>query len=226
MEYQIKQYGSSRFPEIENLAFYLSSRFLLIVPLTCVLMTAGAMGEETGDAGPDDKTPPEALPLSDPFKSLIADPKEPHFFQSYLRTDLQGTEFNMGTVGFGEYFGFYRGNGLLGGDGLQLGLSGVMLSQFNLDAPSANLLNTDFVTGCRCHTATALFLHGFAFIIRARTRVMKPSRPCGRAASTSVTRRLRPCFPMISTDGGCTPAGNTSFAGSRTISVHTWYTGG
>jgi len=87
------------------------------------------------------------LPAGELFQPLLADPKEPHFFLSYRYYDTQIDKVNVIAVGFGENFGFYRLVGNQSGDGLQVGLSGGIFSQFNLDAPSFDLINTDYIIG-------------------------------------------------------------------------------
>lgn len=89
------------------------------------------------------------FPGDDVFRALLADPKQPQFFASWqaLRVRDESTSANIGSVGFGENFGLwgYRKNGSC--DGVQVGLLGGVFSQFNLDAPSSDLINTDFVIG-------------------------------------------------------------------------------
>ncbi|TCV86334.1 DUF1207 domain-containing protein [Sulfurirhabdus autotrophica] len=87
------------------------------------------------------------LPTGDLFRPLIADPKQPQFFVSYRRYDISGTTINTGAVGFGESFGFYRLQGEKPGDGLQISLSGGLFAQFDLDAPSSDLVNADYIIG-------------------------------------------------------------------------------
>lgn len=88
-----------------------------------------------------------AFPKDDVFRPLMADPKQPQFFASAqaarVRTDH--THANIGSVGFGENFGFYtRRNGC---SGWQVGLLAGVFSQFNLSAPSSDLINADYVVG-------------------------------------------------------------------------------
>ena len=48
-------------------------------------------------------------PQTTSFDPMMADPKQPQFFASYLaaRARTDGTHANIGSVGFGENFGFY-----------------------------------------------------------------------------------------------------------------------
>lgn len=88
-----------------------------------------------------------ALPTNDLFSPLIADPKEPRFFMSARSYHTPTDTVNIAAVGFGESFGLYRRPGKHPGDGLQLGISGGLLAQFNLDAPSFDLINADYILG-------------------------------------------------------------------------------
>jgi hypothetical protein len=77
----------------------------------------------------------------------MADPKQPQFFASWqaTRARTDRTYANVGSVGFGENFGFYtKRNGC---NGWQVGLLAGVFSQFNLDAPSSELINTDYIVG-------------------------------------------------------------------------------
>lgn len=56
-----------------------------------------------------------------------------------------GQSVNVGSVGFGENFGFYTKR--QGCRGWQVGLLAGVFSQFNLDAPSTDLINDDYIVG-------------------------------------------------------------------------------
>ncbi len=90
-----------------------------------------------------------AFPDDDVFRPLLADPKQPQFFASYqrLRSREVGESINAAFVAFGESFGLWGLRQRSGCDGLQVGLSGGVFAQFNLDAPSFDLVNSDFVIG-------------------------------------------------------------------------------
>ncbi len=89
----------------------------------------------------------DAFPVNDLFAPLIADPKEPRFFVSARSYRTSVDTVTMGAVGFGETFGIFRRPGKQSGDGLQVGISGGILAQFNLDAPSSDLVNADYIIG-------------------------------------------------------------------------------
>ena len=89
----------------------------------------------------------EAFPTGDLFRPLIADPKQPQFFVSINRFSSSGVRYTMASVGFGETFGMYRFFGSREGNGLQLSVDGALFAQFNLDAPSYDLINADYTLG-------------------------------------------------------------------------------
>lgn len=89
------------------------------------------------------------FPIDDVFRPILADPKERRFFASYQRVRFRGVEESRNAVfvGFGEYFGVYGWREQEGCDGMQVSVSGAVFSQFNLDAASNDLINSDFVIG-------------------------------------------------------------------------------
>jgi len=87
------------------------------------------------------------FPIGDLFLPLLADPKQPQFFTSYRYYDTPIAGAHAAAVGYGETFGFYRQSGRRPGDGLQVGVAGALFAQFNLDAPSADLINADYTIG-------------------------------------------------------------------------------
>jgi len=88
-----------------------------------------------------------AFPKDDVFRPLLADPKQPQFFASWqaTRARTDHTSANIGSVGFGENFGFYTSRD--GCNGWQVGVLAGVFAQFNLDAPSQDLINADYVVG-------------------------------------------------------------------------------
>lgn len=59
----------------------------------------------------------------------------------------KGRDLDVAMVSFGGEFGFWGLRQPDGCDGLQVSLFGVVFSQFNLDASSADLLNADYLVG-------------------------------------------------------------------------------
>ena len=93
--------------------------------------------------------PPETvfLPAGDLFKPLLADPKEPRFYISYLAF-RSGSNKRQGAVGgYGEIFGLYRKDSSTGGYRWQANFSGSIHAQFDLDSPTFDLINTDYTFG-------------------------------------------------------------------------------
>ncbi len=90
--------------------------------------------------------PTGILPSGHLFKPLLADPRWAHFSASYrhfFNDNFEGR--NIGSVSFGETIPFYRGN--VGRSLMQweTGLQAAVFSDFNLGAPSSDLVNTDFI---------------------------------------------------------------------------------
>ena len=103
-----------------------------------------------GDPRPVDAQAPRELavgflPSGELFKPLVADPRWPHFalaYQGYLNDPKLG---NVAAVSFGESLMLYRdrvGKGLW-----EAGIQAGVFSFFNLDAPSMDLVNADYVGG-------------------------------------------------------------------------------
>ncbi|MGH8685784.1 MAG: DUF1207 domain-containing protein, partial [Nitrosospira sp.] len=86
------------------------------------------------------------LPTGHLFKPLLADPRWAHFsaaYRNYVGDNIDGN--NNGAVSFGETIPFYRAN--LGRSTIQweTGIQAGVFSDFNLDARSSDLINTDFI---------------------------------------------------------------------------------
>lgn len=95
-----------------------------------------------------------SFPAGDVFRPLVADVKQPQFFVSFRHFDaLSRSEdpefgsFTMASVAYGGVFGLYRRLGKQPGDGLQISMDGALFAQFNVDAPSKDLLNADYTVG-------------------------------------------------------------------------------
>ena len=107
--------------------------------------------------------PPEAwegilLPDADLFRPILADQREPRFYADYRRVHFRfsnadalaegrGQDISAAMVAFGGEFGIWGLRQRRGCDGLQVGLFGVVFSQFNLSATSFDLLNSDYLVG-------------------------------------------------------------------------------
>ena len=95
-----------------------------------------------------------SVPQGQIFCPLAADPKAERSFASYLRGDFAtiadpppGTDSNIAAVGFGDSFALFRWAGRTPGNGIQFDIAGAVFSQFNLDRPSFDLVNADYLVG-------------------------------------------------------------------------------
>jgi len=75
------------------------------------------------------------------FPSLLADPKEPEFFATYLWQRSPRLASRLGSVGFGQTFGVLRTRDW------QLSIAAGVFSQFDLSSSTADLMNTDYLVG-------------------------------------------------------------------------------
>ena len=87
------------------------------------------------------------FPEGPQFHVPLASPKEPRTHVTWLRLNLPGDSFNIGSVGFGDSFGLVRWPGWGEADAWQFDISGAVLAQFNLDSDSMDLINSDFIIG-------------------------------------------------------------------------------
>ncbi len=88
------------------------------------------------------------LPEGDVFCPLVADPKAAFSFASYVRgTSSSPLGSDIGSVGVSERFGLARWGGPAPGEGFQVSLEGSVFAQFDLDRPSYDLINADYVVG-------------------------------------------------------------------------------
>ena len=87
------------------------------------------------------------LPTGDLFKPLLADPKEPRFYLSYRMLDYRSKLYHVAMGGYGEFFGLYRSINTTGGYSWQASFGGGIHGQFDLGAPSLDLVNADYTIG-------------------------------------------------------------------------------
>ncbi len=96
----------------------------------------------------DESLGPTAFPRGDVFCSTIADPKGEGTFATYVHgTTTSSFGGDIGSVGIGDRLGIFRYNGPRIGEGFQIGLSANVFAQFDLDKPSMDLVNADYVVG-------------------------------------------------------------------------------
>lgn len=109
--------------------------------LTQVRVIVSGGGRPGGDV-------PIVFPVGDLFRPLVADPKQPQFFVSVIEVSSPVEQRSTAaSVGYGESFGLWRWPGGRPGEGWQLSFTGGLFSQFNLDAPSSDLVNADYNVG-------------------------------------------------------------------------------
>jgi hypothetical protein len=88
------------------------------------------------------------LPEGDVFCPLLADPKAARSFTAYFRgTSSSPLGTDLGSVGIGDRFGLARWGGPRSGEGFQISLEGAVFAQFDLNTPSYDLINADYVVG-------------------------------------------------------------------------------
>jgi hypothetical protein len=85
-----------------------------------------------------------ALPRGDLFCPMLADPKSMRSFVSYQRGNARDFAEQIAAVGVADQVGFFRVSDR-DGNGLQLGVSGAVFAQFDVAAPSIDLLNADYL---------------------------------------------------------------------------------
>jgi hypothetical protein len=94
------------------------------------------------------------LPQGQIFCPLVADPKAERSFMSYLRGDFATLadpdpeeDTNIWAIGLGDNFAVFRFGGAASGNGVQLDVAAAVFGQFNLDRPSFEFINADYVVG-------------------------------------------------------------------------------
>jgi Protein of unknown function (DUF1207) len=87
-----------------------------------------------------------ALPRGDLFAPLLADPKEPQALAAVLKT-WRAVDTHAALIGFGQVIGIVRWRAARPGDGVQLGIAPAIFAQFDLDTPSNDLINADYLIG-------------------------------------------------------------------------------
>ncbi len=86
------------------------------------------------------------LPEGYLFDQLIADPRWPHFSIAYRYYTKDKQLRDTGSANFGETFALYRNRAPFGGL-WEFGLQAGVFSLFDLDAPSKDLVNADYLGG-------------------------------------------------------------------------------
>lgn len=124
-----------------------SSRVTSAVVLLCLVSVSAANAQQRIDSSclpivPADETAGYTpLPAADIFCPLLADPKEPRSFMSYVRGTSGAFDTDIGAIGVGEHFGLLRWNAV------QLSISAGIFAQFDLRTASYDLINADYLIG-------------------------------------------------------------------------------
>ncbi len=98
-------------------------------------------------AAPSAENEPIVFPAGDLFRPLLADPRQPQFFVSFVKMTTPTDRITAASVGYGENFGLWRWPGANPGDGWQFNFAGGLFALFNLSAPSNDLVNGDYNVG-------------------------------------------------------------------------------
>lgn len=129
----------------------------LVIVLVSPAVPAGAQTVDAPRCGTgvhaSEATGTVSFPENQIFCPLIADPKEARSFVSYLHgtfrslDDPSGEGTSIASVGVGDTFGLFRIGGPDPGEGIQLDVLGSIFAQFDLGAPSNDLINADYILG-------------------------------------------------------------------------------
>ena len=113
------------------------------------VMPQGERPAQSGEISKEDES--AFLPRGNLFKSLLADPKELRFYLSYRPYQDGGPYLSENTQLFaaslGDSFGFYRYTNNTGGYSWQVGISGGIYAEFDINTSSFFLVQTDYVIG-------------------------------------------------------------------------------
>jgi hypothetical protein len=90
------------------------------------------------------------------FRPLLAAPREPSFFATYLHAQSPRLASKIGAVGMGQTFNLVRSRRW------DLAIAGGVFAQFSMESPTNDLINTDFVVG----VPLTFRLGGFATRVR------------------------------------------------------------
>jgi len=120
--------------------------------------SAQGSSDETVSATQSIVLPTGLLPNGHLFKPLLADTRWAHFSAAYR--NFQSKNFDgrdIASVSFGETIPFYRGNFGQSTAQWEAGLQAGVFSDFNLNASSSDLLNTDFIASIYSSVRTGQF---------------------------------------------------------------------
>ncbi len=131
--------------------------------VTRVEILEGVAAEEIPKTVPADaitqtipKPESKFLPNGLLFDPLHADPRWPHFSVAYRRVSQGPEPKTTGSANFGETFSIYRDAAPFDGQ-WEIAFQGGVFSTFDLDAPSADLINADYTAGLLTSYRTGSF---------------------------------------------------------------------
>ena len=111
------------------------------LPTTAPTPTGPAVAAEVPQRGL------EVLPKGLLFSPLIADPRWPHFSATYQRFHDDARLSNAAVASLGETISILRGPLGDKGGAWEVGIQAGVFSLFDLDAPSTDLVNADYIVG-------------------------------------------------------------------------------
>jgi len=118
-----------------------STALVLAVGLSVTAVSTTPAADAPAAAGSGNRF----LPVGELFWPLLADPKQPQFYVSVRNYYVADESITAAAVAYGETFGLYRWQRPPGA--WQVSLAGALFAQFNLEAPSQDLVNADYTIG-------------------------------------------------------------------------------
>ena len=172
-----------------------------------------------------------SFPQDQIFCPIVADPKEPRSFASLLRGTFRSLDDPSGGHHdrLGRPWGQFR-SGPLGrtrpNEGVQLDVVGSIFAQFDLGAPSNDLINADYIDRPAAHVPAKRLQHareGLPPELTPRGRVPAPKRR-HRPRESLVRGRRAARLPGSWAHCVCTRAENGSFGASPTRCRRSYFT--
>src|SRR5437667_9575151 len=112
------------------------------------------------------------------FQPLLADPKQPQFFATYLWDRSPRLGSRLASVGFGQTISLVRESDW------ELAIAAGVFSQFNMQSATNDLINTDYLVGLPLTYRTAPGRRDSACTTRASTWATSTSSTPTRSALT------------------------------------------
>ena len=116
-------------------------------PATAPLPTTAATPSGPAVAAEVPRRGVEFFPRGLLFAPLIADPRWPHFSAVYQRFQEDARLGNAAIASLGETIPLLRGPVAETGGAWEVGIQAAVFSLFDLDAPSTDLVNSDYIVG-------------------------------------------------------------------------------